>query len=283
MSIPLPISEIAYYGAVGASFVPAFSFLCASAAALLPKKRREDPGEAAASAAFDKASLIHLDDFYIERPDGSLVQIDHAIKFPGGIAVVETKNWKGHFQAPIDAFSGEWTMSTGEGFDISAYDGANPFVQNESHADAVRAVMPAGVPVWNVVLMTHPDSMVTFAAPEDPGEEAFWADIQQRGGGMLPLEDFPGLWDIDDLGGIAGAMNSVPAVAKTEQAWEKLQKAARRDKAARKKHRTQVGADEPESPNRAGASFLLFLSGVACGALAAAFWAFQNGILLPYL
>lgn len=278
----MPIGEIAIYGAVGASFVPAISLVAASAAALLPRKRKEDPGEAAAAAAFDKASLIHLDDFLIERPDGTFVQIDHAIKFPGGIAVIETKNWKGHFEAPIDAFSGAWTTTTDDGIAVPAYDDSNPFIQNESHADAVRAILP-GIPVWNVVLMAHPESMVTFAAAEGPDQEAFWADIQNRGGGMLPLEDFPGLWDVDDINGIAGAMNAVPAVAAIDQAWEKLKKTARQDKGARKKHRAQVGADEPAEVNRAGASFLLFVSGIACGAVAAVFWAFQTGALFPYL
>lgn len=284
MPIPIPIGQVAFYGVVIASFMPAVSFIGCAAATWLPKRSETNEGERLARAAFDTAEVERLDDFLLERPDGSLVQIDHAVKFPGGIMVVETKHWRGRFVAPIDAFGGPWYVEHDDDMLVPAFDGANPFLQNESHVDAVRDVTDERVPVWNVVLMSYDDGWVRFAEAENDEEQAFADDIRERNGYILPLDDFPGLWDLEDVPSLCSAMAARPAAPGVDKAWAALKAAARTDRRTRRRHESQVGSDDGASaPSRLWASLLLLTSGLVCGAAALAFWGFQAGVLLPVL
>lgn len=282
MPYPMPVGEAALLGAFAATLMPAAAFIGCSIATLLPRRAEANPGERLAQSAFDTTGLERLDDFLIERPDGSLVQIDHAVRFPGGILVVETKHWRGTYIAPIDAFGGPWYQEAEDDMLVPAHDGANPFVQNESHVDAVRTATGGRVPVWNVVLTTHEQCYARFADPEDEEEQARAAAIRERSGYTLPLDDFPGLWDLEEVKGFSNAMANRPQAADIETAWALLKSVAKTDARTRRRHMAQVGGESSRGqPSRVAASLLLLAAGIGCAAAALAFWAFQAGILLP--
>jgi hypothetical protein len=266
------LNSLVYWGAIASSFLPCASLSACALATIGKRRERVNEGERRAQRALEAAGIDSIHDFLLEREDGSFVQIDHAALFRSGIAVIETKHWRGYFEYPHDGYSGPWLTTTDDGAKIPAFDASNPFTQNRSHCASVRALSGAAA-VWNVVMFTHPNCVITMSRPTEQ-EEAELDDIGRIS--WYATESRPALWDVDDVSQIAAAMNNLPADPSVPAAWAALKAAARTDRAARSAHRTQVGAEEPGS-GRWKASLIMLASGIAAGVIAAGFWAFQFG------
>src|SRR5262245_59075949 len=115
MLIALPVDQIAYWLFVCASCVPAAGLLAFAFASLRREVAPGGAGEMKVSQAIASAGFEHLNDFFIRNEHGGLTQIDHAVRMPGGILVVETKDWSGNFEYPIERHGRPWNRIDDEG------------------------------------------------------------------------------------------------------------------------------------------------------------------------
>ena len=103
-------------------------------------------GERRVADILQQCQFEALHDVYIEQKDGRISQIDHIVKFPNSLAVLETKNYSGKIFG--DADSRYWTQSFGRHYRNQI---RNPLHQNYGHIQAVQDVCP-DVHVWGAVI-----------------------------------------------------------------------------------------------------------------------------------
>lgn len=96
-------------------------------------------------ARFIEGEALH--DVILPDRRGGLTQIDHLVKTPNALLVIETKNYRGQiFGRTFDA---QWTQRLGR----RSHPFQNPLRQNHAHVEAVKALLP-GVPIVGRVVFT---------------------------------------------------------------------------------------------------------------------------------
>lgn len=174
---------------------------------LVLRKTKGPRGEWKVAAAINSTGLEALHDVILPDGRGGLTQVDHLIKTPVGIAVIETKNYSGKI------FGGEreptWTQVLGR----KSFRFQNPLRQNFCHVEAVRALVAPGTDVMGHVIFV--------------GDARF----REMPAGVSGLGDF-----LRNLRRVRG----VPVPAHVEAGWSAVYAAARRDRTARQAHRRQV-------------------------------------------
>ena len=108
--------------------------------------------------------------------DLGLTQVDHLVRLPHGIAVLETKALSGWVSGSVEWR--QWTQHLQGGRVRATFQ--NPFRQNFRHTEAVARVAGAGVPVLGLVVAT---GSATFC-PELKGAVVQLADLAARLAGM---------------------------------------------------------------------------------------------------
>jgi F420-0:gamma-glutamyl ligase-like protein len=76
-------------------------------------------------------------------------QIDHVIVFPGGLAVIETKNWSGQIYGQGNGK--QWTVIRRR----RKYLRENPIMQNREHIVTLRHVLGDSVPMYNIIVFNR--------------------------------------------------------------------------------------------------------------------------------
>ncbi len=104
-------------------------------------------GEALVSEALARAGWPVLHDVVL-RDSRGLTQVDHLVRLPGGIAVLETKAYAGTVMGGVR--DRHWVQHLREGQVRTAF--LNPLLQNHRHVRAVREVVGAGVAVDGLVV-----------------------------------------------------------------------------------------------------------------------------------
>ena len=104
-------------------------------------------GETAVAAVLARAGLPALHDVIV-RDAWGLTQVDHLVRLPDGIAVLETKAWRGTVTGRVR--DRRWLQELGGGRVRRAL--RNPVMQNGRHVRAVRRVTGSGVPVCGLVV-----------------------------------------------------------------------------------------------------------------------------------
>jgi len=104
-------------------------------------------GEAAVAEVLARAGLPALHDVVL-RDGRGLTQVDHLVRLPGGIAVLETKAFAGMVTGGLR--DRHWVQHLREGAVRTAF--LNPLLQNHRHVRAVRELAGAGVPVAGLVV-----------------------------------------------------------------------------------------------------------------------------------
>ena len=104
-------------------------------------------GEAAVAAVLARAGFPALHDVIV-RDAWGLMQVDHLVRLPDGIAVLETKSWGGTVTGRVR--DRQWLQELGVGRVRRAL--RNPVMQNDRHVRVVRRVTGSGVPVCGVVV-----------------------------------------------------------------------------------------------------------------------------------
>ncbi len=166
-------------------------------------------GEALVSEVLARAGLPALHDVVL-RDSRGLTQVDHLVRLPGGIAVLETKAYGGTVMGRVD--DRQWVQHWREG-EVRTVVG-NPVLQNARHLRAVRELVDAGVTV---------DGLVASA-----GSAAFCPELEHA---VVPLAALA-----ERLGGMAGACD----LARLAGAWRALMAAAAGGGKLREAHGEQV-------------------------------------------
>jgi len=104
-------------------------------------------GEAAVAEVLARAGLPALHDVVLGDGRG-LTQVDHLVRLPGGIVVLETKAFSGMVTGGVR--DRQWVQHLREGAVRTAF--LNPLRQNHRHVRAVREKAGAGVPVAGLVV-----------------------------------------------------------------------------------------------------------------------------------
>ena len=104
-------------------------------------------GEAAVAEVLERARLPALHDVIV-RDDWGLTQVDHLVRLPDGIVVLETKAFGGMVTGHV--WDRRWVQDFRGGRVRTAFQ--NPVLQNHRHVRAVRRVAGAGVPVHGLVV-----------------------------------------------------------------------------------------------------------------------------------
>ena len=104
-------------------------------------------GEAAVAGALARAGLPALHDVVLRNGRG-LTQVDHLVRLPDGIAVIETKALGGTVTGGVR--DRHWVQHLREGAVRTAFQ--NPLLQNHRHVRAVRELAGLGVPVSGLVV-----------------------------------------------------------------------------------------------------------------------------------
>jgi len=104
-------------------------------------------GEAAVADVLARAGLLALHDVVL-RDGRGLTQVDHLVRLPGGIAVLETKAFAGMVTGGLR--DRHWVQHLRDGAVRTVF--LNPLRQNHRHVWAVREKAGAGVPVAGVVV-----------------------------------------------------------------------------------------------------------------------------------
>ncbi|GAB5388248.1 MAG: hypothetical protein Alpg2KO_12160 [Alphaproteobacteria bacterium] len=94
----------------------------------------------------DKLSVPALHDLYLRRQDGQLVQIDHLLRLPDSLMVIETKNLSGRLYGTER--QAKWTQMMGR----RKFSMQNPLRQNYRQVETVRELYPASNPQGLVVM-----------------------------------------------------------------------------------------------------------------------------------
>ena len=94
----------------------------------------------------DKSKYLIINDLMIPNGRGNgTSQIDHVVVGPGGIAVIETKNWAGRIFGK--GYERQWTVVLGR----RKYRKENPILQNKGHIAALQRILGSDVPMHNIV------------------------------------------------------------------------------------------------------------------------------------
>lgn len=102
-------------------------------------------GESAVARELERLGVQALHDVILED-DRGLTQIDHLVRSPAGVLVLETKTLSGWISGT--PLSRTWVQEIGSGESATVTTFQNPLWQNLRHVRAVEAVMtPFGVPV----------------------------------------------------------------------------------------------------------------------------------------
>jgi hypothetical protein len=141
---------------------------------------------------------------------GGLTQIDHIIKLPIGLAVVETKNYGGLITGGVMSLN--WTMNYGR----IKFPCINPLRQNAGHVNAVKALVSPDIYVYGQVVFV--------------GSANVW----------VKSEEFSKLAEFERH---LRLVEGMPIPFEVEQAWAMVSAAVRRDRAARRLHLQQVVRD----------------------------------------
>ncbi len=104
-------------------------------------------GEAAVAEVLARAGLPALHDVIVQD-DWGLTQVDHLVRLPDGIAVLETKAFGGEVTGHV--WDRRWVQDFRGGRVRTAF--RNPVLQNDRHVRAVRRVAGAGVAVHGLVV-----------------------------------------------------------------------------------------------------------------------------------
>ena len=104
-------------------------------------------GEAAVVEVLARAGLPALHDVVV-RDDWGLTQVDHLVRLPDGIAVLETKAFGGSVTGHV--WDRRWVQDFRGGRVRTAFQ--NPVLQNHRHVRAVQRMAGAGVPVHGLVV-----------------------------------------------------------------------------------------------------------------------------------
>lgn len=174
---------------------------------LVLRKTKGPRGEWKVASAINSTGLEALHDVILPDGRGGLTQVDHLIKTPVGIAVIETKNYSGKI------FGQEWEPSWTQVLGRKSFHFQNPLRQNYCHVEAVRALVAPGIDVMGHVIFV--------------GDARF----QEMPAGVSGLRDF-----LRNLRRVRG----VPVPADVEAGWKEVSTAARRDSATRQAHRRQL-------------------------------------------
>ena len=104
-------------------------------------------GEAAVADVLARAGLAALHDVVLQDGRG-LTQVDHLVRLPGGIAVLETKTFAGMVTGSIR--DRHWAQHLREGEVRTAF--LNPLLQNHRHVQATRELAGVDVLVFGLVV-----------------------------------------------------------------------------------------------------------------------------------
>jgi len=165
-------------------------------------------GEDAVVVALARLGLPALHDVILLDGRG-LTQVDHLVRLPGGIAVLETKTYAGFITGGVH--DKRWTQHLRGG----RFQFQNPLLQNHRHVEAARLAVGTGVPVRGLVVSA--------------GTAQFCPELEQV---VLKLEDVA-----DRLAGMPG-----PACdpGRMDAAWRALAAAGARSPGLREAHLEQV-------------------------------------------
>ena len=168
-----------------------------------------DKGEAAVREALDAFGVPALHDVIV-RDGRGLTQIDHLVRAPDAVLVLETKRYAGIVSGDVD--SREWRQrfpDSEERFTLP-----NPLRQNYRHRRAVEDLISDHA----VLVRAH---VVTAGSAEFEGELA---------GTMVPVTT------------LAQLLTGAPPVSQRwlDAAWLKLQAAAERSPQLREAHRQEI-------------------------------------------
>ena len=167
-------------------------------------------GEAAVAGVLARAGYPALHDVIV-RDAWGLTQVDHVVRLPDGIAVLETKSWAGTVTGRVR--DRRWLQELGGGRVRTLL--RNPVMQNDRHVRAVRRVAGSGVPVCGLVVSA--------------GAARFCGDLE---GAVVRLD------------GVAARLRAGLAVGcdvrRLDEAWRALTAAAARSGTLRGAHLRQV-------------------------------------------
>jgi len=104
-------------------------------------------GEVAVAEVLARAGLPALHDVVL-RDGRGLTQVDHLVRLPGGIVILETKAFAGVVTGGVR--DRHWVQHFRDGAVRTAF--LNPLLQNHRHVRAVREAAGAGVPVAGLVV-----------------------------------------------------------------------------------------------------------------------------------
>jgi len=169
-------------------------------------------GEAAVAEVLARAGLPALHDVGL-RDGRGLTQVDHLVRLPGGIAVLETKAFAGMVTGGLG--DRHWVQHLREGAVQTAF--LNPLLQNHRHMRAVREKAGAGVPVAGWVVSA--------------GTGRFCGDLE------------PAVVRLADLAGRLRALQTTTGScdpARLDAAWARLTAAAACGAGLRGEHGEQV-------------------------------------------
>ncbi len=189
--------------------LPVLLLIAASVFAAWMKATKGRRGERAVHNSVIAVGAECITDFIIPDGRGGLTQVDHVVKLPIGIAVIETKNFSGKIYG--SAQERMWTQAIG----IQRNKFQNPLRQNHLHVQAIKAIIGENVEVI--------------------GQVIFVGDAKFR---EMP----EGVSGLSELKRHLRMVKGMPVPAEIEQAWIKLQAALRLDDGAREIHLAQVQA-----------------------------------------
>jgi hypothetical protein len=183
--------------------LPGLFLLAAMAFAAWMKATRGRRGERAVHNAIVAAGAECITDFIIPDGRGGLTQVDHVVKLPIGIAVIETKNYSGK----IYGTEREKTWTQAIGGQRNKFQ--NPLRQNHLHVEAIKAIVGECVDVIGPVI--------------------FVGDAKFR-------ETPEGVSGLSALRKHLGMVKGMPVPPNVEAAWATLQASMRTDDGARADH-----------------------------------------------
>lgn len=102
-------------------------------------------GEDAVVVILARLGLPALHDVILLDERG-LTQVDHLVRMPGGIAVLEAKTYSGIVTGEVQGK--QWTQHLRG----KRYPFQNPVLQNHRHVEAAKLAVGIGVPMWGIVV-----------------------------------------------------------------------------------------------------------------------------------
>ncbi len=182
------------------------------------RKRAEVAGQRGEKLVREKLHELQLTALHdiILADDVGLTQVDHVVKTPWGIAVIETKYYAGFIYG--SRVRDHWTQRLYRGGEFFEYDFQNPTKQNYRHLMAIRHVIgasAAAIPVKGFVMFVGKakigDSIKDEVLPIEQLGQTLWRPSSPRADGSI-----------------------------LEVAWDRLQQAARRTEGRREEHRQML-------------------------------------------